>query len=106
MAEPTTADAVALLTDPTLREPAPRERIEGHVQMRGAEIVDRLAGPDDDRVNARTLDAEALMAIGGLDRSGFRPPTEPASDHRRRSVFEEFVEDYWTPETAFAGGGD
>ena len=90
MTEPTIADAVALLRSPGLRAD-PEERRDGFVKMRGTEIVDRLAGPDDDRVNARTLLAEAVTEIGALDRSHW-----PERIGRGRRP--EFVEEYWTPE--------
>ena len=104
MSAPTVTDAILLLTDPDLRAEVPEEdELPGYVQMRGSEIIDRLAGPDDDRVNARTLVAEALMQIGGLDRSGWRSQTTEGAGRRRRGRDEEFVEDYWTPETRIGG---
>ena len=96
MTEPTIADAVALLRDPDLRAD-PEDRRDGFVKMRGTEIVDRLAGPDDDRVNARTMLAEALAEIGGLDRSHW-----PERTGRGRRP--DFVEEYWTPEGALVAG--
>ncbi len=101
MITPTIADAIALLTDPSLRAPT-AERIPGFVQMRGGEIVDRLAGPDEDRVNARTLLAEALAEIGGLDRSHW--PERAGLRSGMGSRAGDFVEDYWTPEGAFEIG--
>lgn len=99
MPSPTIADAIALLTDPRLRDQA-AERIPGFVPMRAGEIIDRLAGPDEDRVNARTLVAEALAEIGGLDRSHWpEERTDPRSGSRSRPG--DFVEEFWTPESAF-----
>ena len=102
MSTPTVADATTLLTDPGMRVESQGERIPGYVQMRATEIVSLLAGPDDDRVNARTLVVEALAQIGGLDRSHWSERTSRGGARERHP--QDFVEDYWTPEHAFPGG--
>ncbi len=103
MTSPTIADAIALLRDSSLRA-EPEDRRDGFVRMRGTEIIDRLAGPDDDRVNARTLVAEALTEIGGLDRSHW--PERSGRGRGRGDRQQDFIEDFWTPESALDDGRD
>jgi hypothetical protein len=91
-AVPTENDALAMLTDPSLRTAAPVD--DGHQQMDSAEIIDRLCERGMDPIDARVLVGRALRQLGGSNRSG----SPGWGLGRRRSVL---VEDYWVPASVF-----
>ena len=84
---PTIDDAVSLLTDPELATTQPP--VDAYIRMQGVAIIDELMRLGLERAAARSLVAEALGQLGGINRSGVR---------LSRAREETWEEDFWVPE--------
>jgi hypothetical protein len=96
MAAPTIEDAIALLSDPSLR--AACRPVGAMQQMRGDKVLHHLQERGLTQIDARELASQAVTSLGGVDQSGMR---RWGLGGRRT----QWLVDYWVPSDVISTSG-